>query len=98
MKQNKKELINTTKKKGLFLKQKKAPIIDDDSDKTFVPLYSGIRAHTWDDEEFFFYTDMQGEVENIMIAMGYDTYGYTLSFFYDRKEPMTPEDFKWPHL
>jgi len=94
--EDRKGLIETAGKEGLFLEQKKLPVVDDTPDKTYVLPHSGIRAHTWDDEEFFFYTDIQGEVENIMIAMGYDTHGYALSFFFEREEPMTPEDFEWP--
>ena len=50
----------------------------------------GIKAKTWDDKEFFFYTDLSSDVENAMMLMGYDSHGYWLSFFKNRPEPETP--------
>lgn len=52
---------------------------------------SGIKAKTHDDKEFYFYTEVQSDVENAMVLMGYDTHGYWLSEFKDRPEPVTPE-------
>ena len=55
--------------------------------------HSGIKAETWDDKEFYFYTELQNDVENAMMLMGYDNHGYWLSEFTGRKEPETPENF-----
>ena len=49
----------------------------------------GIKAKTHDDREFYFYTEVQSEVESAMILMGYDTHGYWLSEFKDRPEPFS---------
>lgn len=48
---------------------------------------SGIIARTYDDKEYYFYTDLQSDVENAMLLMGYTTYGYSLGMFKDRPEP-----------
>ena len=54
-------------------------------------MNNGIKVKTWDDKEFYFYTEIQSDVENTMILMGYDSHGYWLSFFKDRSEPETPK-------
>lgn len=38
-------------------------------------------------EEFFFYTDVQSEIENAMMLMGYGCSDYNLSFFDNRVQP-----------
>lgn len=55
---------------------------------------SGIKAETHDGHEFYFYTEIQSEVEAAMILMGYDSHGYWLSGFKDRPEPFTKESSK----
>jgi len=95
--ENRKELIDIAGDDGLFLGQEKVPKVDDTPVETYLLPDNGIKAYTWDGgKEFFFYTDLQDDVENAMQLMGYDSHGYSLSFFKDRKEPETPEDFEWP--
>ena len=53
-------------------------------------MKNGIKVETWDNKAFFFYTELQSEVENAMVLMGYDSHGYWLSFFKDKKAPETP--------
>lgn len=93
---DRRELIEIAGEDGLFLGQKQIPVVDDTPDKSYVIPHSGIRACAWDGKEFYFYTETQSEVENVMIFMGYDSHGYCLSIFENREEPMTPEGFKWP--
>jgi len=98
--EDRKELIGTAGDEGLFLGQKSMPTLekrtDGIPDEVHVLSDTGIRTRTWDKKEFFFYADIQGDVENAMMLMGYDPHGYCLSFFADRKEPETPSDFEWP--
>lgn len=104
------ELVKIAGEEGLFLGQKKMPKVDDTpveknviSDSGikartwngYVIQDSGIKACTWNDKVFYFYTDVQGEVENAMMLMGYDTHGYWLFMFNNIEEPLTPVDFKY---
>ena len=54
----------------------------------------GIKASTWDDKIFYFYTITSNEVENAMNLMGYDSHGYWLDFFDEPNPPETPPNYK----
>ena len=41
---------------------------------------TGIAVRTHDDKVFFFATDVQSEVEEYMMALGYDSHGIWLRF------------------
>lgn len=52
-------------------------------------LKDGIKAtDNISGQEFYFYTDVQNDVENAMLLMGYGSRDFNLSFFKDRKQPM----------
>lgn len=88
---DRKDLIRLAGEEGLFLE------MNDTLPKACGPIpYYDTKACTWDGKIFYFYTDIQSEVENAMMLMGYDSHGYCLSIFKDRKEPITPKDFVWP--
>jgi hypothetical protein len=54
---------------------------------------SGIKAtDNRTGQEFFFYTEIQSDVENAMTLMGYGCRGYNLSNFKDRVPPIDIED------
>jgi len=93
---DKSDLIRLAGEEGLFLGQEKIPTFekcDDSPQKTYSIPYSGIKVETWDDKDFYFYTDVQGEVENIMHLMGYDSHGVWYSLFAHREEPATPDKY-----
>lgn len=43
-------------------------------------------------QEFYFYTEIQNDVENAMLLMGYGSRDYNLSFFKNREQPMDRDD------
>ena len=50
-------------------------------------MNSGIKAETIDNKVFYFYTQIQGEVESSMILMGYGNNQYWLQYFENIPEP-----------
>jgi hypothetical protein len=45
-------------------------------------------------QEFFFYTELQSDVENAMLLMGYGSRNYNLSFFNEREQPWEKQEKK----
>lgn len=101
------ELIQIAGSEGLFLGMEKIsePKKENGDDERYGAYHAtakqlqsdglGIKASTWDNKVFYFYTIEQNCVENAMLLMGYDSHGYWLDFFNDPPEPETPLDFKF---
>jgi len=88
------ELVKIAEDEGLFIDTEKT-CIDSAERKICNSKYLGIKANTWDNKEFYFYTMEQNHVDNAMHIMGYDSHGYWLSFFNNPLEPETPENFEF---
>jgi len=87
------ELIKIAEGEGLFIDEKTC--IDNAERKICNSRYLGIKASTWDNKIFYFYTMERDHVENVMHIMGYDSHGYWLSFFNNPPEPATPANFEF---